>query len=184
MNRNFDKAINALNHCGCKFLISGTGYLLLSKVIHGQSVALEISATDIKGNLWKVSLSYEKLQAHIKKIGLLNSDWNNFFSMMKEALENELVDVELANHKMHLHIDYPIGQAKIRGTFKLILEKHDEQKLIADLVFDYIHKLETKMLKRTREASPEIKSQVVEGLKPKPRFQKKKKPKQIGSKII
>ncbi len=184
MNRNYEKAIITLNHFGCKLFVSETRYLILCKVVHGQSAELEISGTDVQANLWQVSLSSEEFQAHIEKIGLLNSDWSNFFSMMKEAFANELVSVEVVDYKMHLHIDYPIGEAKIRGTFELPQVIDVQQKLSADLVFEYIHMLETKMLKRTREVSPEIKSQVVEVLKPKPRFQKKKKPKQIGSKII
>lgn len=184
MNRNYENSIKVLNDCSYKSKFSGTNILLVCKVVNERNAELEISATDIQGNLWQLLITHNDFQAHIEKIGFLNSDWDNYFKMMKEAFENELISGEIGNHTINLHIDYPIGEAKIRGTFVLKHMKNAPPAEIAALVFEYIQKLEHRMLKRPRETSLEIKSQVVEPIKAKPKVQKKKKPKQIGSKII
>lgn len=184
MNRNYENSIKVLTDCSCKTRFSGSNMLLICKVIPGQNPELEISATDIQGNLWQLLITFNDFQAHIEKIGFLNSEWDNYFKMMKEAFESQLISGEIVNHTINLHIDYPIGEAKIRGTFNLKHVKNAPPAAIASLVFDYIQKLEQRMLKRPRELSSEIKSQAVEPLKAKPKVQKKKKPKQIGSKII
>lgn len=184
MNKIFERGIKLLNECTCKSIFSGVNILISFKVIQAQSSLLEISATDVRGNYWELSLTYEDFQEHIERLGLLNSDWENFFTMMREAFDNNLISGEIVNQLITMHIDYPIGEAKIRGSFTLKFIKNPAPQLISDLVFGFINKLEMKSLKRFRESSNEAKSQVVELPKIKPKIQKKKKPKQIGSKIL
>jgi hypothetical protein len=184
MNKTYDKAIKHLTDCSCKSSFSGVNLLIFCKVLQGPSASLEISATDVKGNYWEISLNHDDFQKHIETLGLLNSDWENFFIMMREAFENNSISGEITSHLVHLHIDYPIGEAKIRGSFSLKFIKNPAPQLISDLVFGYISKLEVKSLKRPRESSSEAKSQVIEMPKLKPKPTKKKKPKQIGSKIL
>ena len=105
--------------------------------------------------------------------------------MMSDAFMNHLVNGEIKNQTIRLFIDYPIGEAKLRGTFEMIHIRNPAPQLISDLVFSFIERIEARSLKRVRDPSPEVKHQTQEVLrKIKPKVAKKKNPKQIGSKII
>ena len=185
MQTEYDRNIILLEGAIAKVIISGIKLLISCKVVHNDnSKVLEIAATDVKTNYWEIILSHEDFCSHLETLGIFKSDWKTYFLMMSDSFDNKLVTGEISNPDINLHIDYPMGEAKLRGTFRLKHIKNPAPQLIADLVFDFIEKIEKKNLKRIREPSPEHKQIHVEPIKAKPKAIKKKNPKQIGSKII
>ncbi|OMJ89301.1 hypothetical protein SteCoe_8599 [Stentor coeruleus] len=186
MNAEYNRAILYMEGMICRSLVSGVRVLICVKVVQDEELyVLEIAATDVRGNYWELMLGYKDFEDHLNRLGAMQNDWTRFFNMMAEAFENKFVSGEVKNQAIELFIDYSIGQAKLRGNFTMKHIKNPSPQLISNLVFSYIEKLEVKSLKRPREPSPETKSQVVEPLKIKAKIlKKKKKPKQIGSKIL
>lgn len=186
MSAEYNRAILHMEGTACKSLVSGVRVLISLKVIQDETpYSLEIAVTDVRGNYWELVLEYKDFEEHLNQLGAMQNDWGRFFNMMAQAFENKFVSGEVKNQAIDMFIDYPIGQAKLRGNFTLKHIKNPSPQLISNLVFSYIERLEIKSLKRPREPSPEIKSQVVEPLKVKAKnLKKKKKPKQIGSKIL
>jgi hypothetical protein len=185
MNSEYNNSILILDGAGCRVTISGTQMIFSCQVLQREnSRSLEISASDIKGKYWEVIINHEDFINHLDKLGIFKSDWKAFFDIMSNGITEGLIKGEIVNEIIHLHIDYPIGEASLRGTFHLMSIKNPAPRLIAELVFRFIDRLERKNLKRVREPSPQIRQAITDIVKIKTKPAKKKQPKHIGSKII
>lgn len=187
MQIEYDRNVLILDGAICKIMASGVKVLISCKVVYnGNARNLEISACDVKSNYWELDLTYSDFCGHLEQLGLMMTDWKTFFNMMRESFNQKLIMGEINNKELKIFVDYPMGEAKLRGTFNLKHIKNTAPQLLADFVFAYIEKIEAMSLKRPREPSPQakIKVPVAEPIRTKPKIVKKKKPKQIGSKII
>lgn len=103
---------------------------------------------------------------------------------MYNSIINKDLSVEIQNQELTLSLNYQINVGKLKGSFVLHLERLLNRESIANLVFTYIEKLETRSLKRIREPSPEVPQLIAKPIQPKAKVVKKKNPKRIGSKIL
>ena len=181
----YDKNILLLESLCCRIIVENAEMLINLRVVDKKNIkSLEISATDVVRNYWESLITFNDFEDHQLKLGIIRQDWGQFFRLMYNSIINKDLSVEIQNQELTLSLNYQINVGKLKGSFVLHLERLLNRESIANLVFTYIEKLETRSLKRIREPSPEVPQLIAKPIQPKAKVVKKKNPKRIGSKIL
>ena len=157
-------------------------FSVLSDPAHFQ---LLITVSDTVAHLWELGLSAAQLQAHQTALGLEQVDWGMYFKLLKAALGEKRVNVREAGADLTLDVEYPLAQAKLKGSFTLRRTTADSKAVMGFLVGALETALQpNEQLKRERQPSPEL----VKDAPARPAAmhkppKKKKKVTELGSKI-
>ena len=158
-------------------------FSVLSDPTHFQ---LLITVSDASAHIWELQLSAELLQTHQTDLGLEQVDWGMYFKLLKAALVEKRVSVREAGGDLVLEVEYPLAQAKLRGSFPLRRTAADSKAITRFLLGALETALQpSEQLKRDRPPSPELVKDApprpVAMHKPPPK--KRKKVTELGSKI-
>lgn len=154
---------------------------VLTEPAHFQLV---LTVSDAEAHIWELKLGAAELQKHQTDLGLEQVDWNMYFRLLKGALVEKRVTVREAGPDLSFELEYPLAQAKLRGSFSLKRLPTDHRGLTTFL----LSALETALQpveKRERPPSPELTKEVPHRPAPihKPSPKKRKKITELGSKI-
>lgn len=147
---------------------------------------LLITVSDAVAHMWELQLSAAQLQAHQTALGLEQVDWDMYFKLLKAALGERRVSVTETGADLTLEVEYPLAQAKLRGSFALKRTAADG-KAVQGFMLAALETalLPNQQLKRDRPPSPEL----VRDAPPRPAALRKPPPKkrkkvtELGSKI-
>ena len=149
---------------------------------------LQIQATDVVNGIWQLTWGMEDFLAHQTKLGISpqHNTWGVYFELLKTAITEKPIKAVLEGTTLKLLVEYPISGAVLKGNLTLESQADPSRKNVAKLVFEAIESLQSKgEQKRVRPRSPSpVAVQPVKQSKTKPVRSKKKKPNQIGSKLL
>ena len=169
-------------------LKTGPGKWLLSFTVLTEpgNFRLVIQATDGNVNMWESRLAASDLQAHQSDLGLEHVDWPMYFKLLKSALTEKRVSLHPAADDLVLELEYPLAQAKLRGSLRIRKAPGSGESGIKGFMMGCIERLlePRENLKRERPPSPELRDpQRIPPVMVKPPVKKHKKVKELGSKI-
>ena len=176
----FSGHLSVLKQAASKWVLR---FSVLSDPAHFQ---LLITVSDAAAHIWELQLSAAQLQAHQTDLGLEQVDWGMYFKLLKAALVEKRVSVREAGANLMLDVEYPLAQAKLRGSFSLRRADADNKAVMGFLLGALETALQpNEQLKRDRPPSPELvkAAPARPAAMHKPPPKKRKKITELGSKI-
>jgi len=150
-----------------------------------------IQISDLIDKHFELEMGIDDFERHLEEIKANTSNWTAYFNLLKKVIEDKKFEIVERSNVVRMSLDYPLGEAVLKGSFELKKLQIDREKLaiIVFQILDEPRSLEPVPDKRKRSESPKIRLAPVlaSSSVPKPvstnRQVKRRKQKQIGTKL-
>lgn len=188
----FQRSILVMDGLFGKAMMGGRQVLIYSSIkAHPGNFIWSIQISDLIDKHFELEMGIEDFERHMEEIKANNSDWTAYFNLLKKVIVDKKFEIVERSNVLRMNLDYPLGEAILKGTLELKKRKIDRDRLamIVFQILDEPRNLEPVPEKRKRSESPKIRQAPVLATSsvPKPvppnRQLKRRKQKQIGTKL-